>query len=148
MNSLFENSVTEYYISIKQTFSRLYNYMDVNGNILGKRDVFLCIPSQVGNSTLKPLPSLLFSVQSYYDLTVALSHARLILDQAELIPSSVQDSSLTEIQQTYYIQFLNSLDNSRISYECAEETHRNISHEFWYHMFNRVNYPYTTSSYV
>lgn len=37
MNSLFENSISEFYISIKHTFSRLYNHIGINGNIIDKK---------------------------------------------------------------------------------------------------------------
>ncbi len=52
MNSLFENSISEFYIRINQTFSRLYNYTDINGNKLGKRNsppkahIFVSLPLQ------------------------------------------------------------------------------------------------------
>jgi ubiquinol-cytochrome c reductase cytochrome b subunit len=48
MNSLFENSISDFYISIKHTFSRLYNYIDINGNILDKRGVLYVYPAKVG----------------------------------------------------------------------------------------------------
>jgi len=110
--------------------------MDINGNILGKRDVFLCIPSQGGNITLKPLPSLLIFFARYEDLILTLSQSKIILDKAELLFSSVQGSLFTEIQQTYYIQFSDSLDNSRIAFECAEDCHRNITSDFSHHLNN------------